>query len=236
MGDINLLDISHLHAYYEESHILKGISLQVKEGELTTLLGRNGAGKTTTMKSIMGLIPPKEGDISFDGRSIIGLKPHEIARLGIGFVPEDRRIFPSLTVVENLNLPVIKKRGVGWGLKKIYEYFPRLEERQGHKGFELSGGEQQMLAIARILRTRASLILLDEPTEGLAPLFVRGIESILQGIKKNGITLLLVEQNTRFAERVGEKHYIISNGEIVYAGSQGEFIMDEAVKKRYLGV
>lgn len=236
MGDINLLDISNLHAYYEESHILKGISLQVKEGELTTLLGRNGAGKTTLMKSIMGLITSKEGNISFDGRSIVGLRPHEIVRLGIGFVPEDRRIFPSLTVLENLNLPVIKKRGEGWDLKRIYEYFPRLAERQEHKGFELSGGEQQMLAIARILRTRASLILLDEPTEGLAPLFVRGIESILQEIKKNGITMLLVEQNTRFAERVGERHYIISNGEIVYTGNQERFITDEAIKKRYLGV
>lgn len=236
MGDINLLDINNLHAYYEESHILKGISLQVKGGELTTLLGRNGAGKTTTMKSIMGLVIPKEGNISFGGRNIVGLKPHEIARLGIGFVPEDRRIFPSLTVLENLNLPVIKKARVGWDLIKLYEYFPRLEERQGHKGFELSGGEQQMLAIARILRTEASLILLDEPTEGLAPLFVRGIESILQEIKKNGITMLLVEQNTRFAERVGERHYIISNGEIVYTGSHEEFVMDEGVKQRYLGV
>jgi len=233
---INLLEISHLHAFYEESHILKGISLQVKEGELTTLLGRNGAGKTTTMKSIMGLIIPKEGNILFDGKNIIGLKPHEIARLGIGLVPEDRRIFPSLTVLENLNLPVIRKRGEGWNLKKIYEYFPRLEERQGHKGFELSGGEQQMLAIARILRTKASLILLDEPTEGLAPLFVQSIESILQGVKKDGITMLLVEQNTRFAERVGERHYIISNGEIVYMGNHERFIVDEEVKKRYLGV
>lgn len=231
-----MLDISHLHAFYEESHILKGISLQVKEGELTTLLGRNGAGKTTTMKSIMGLIIPKEGNILFDGKNIIGLKPHEIARLGIGLVPEDRRIFPSLTVLENLNLPVIRKRGEGWNLEKIYEYFPRLEERQGHKGFELSGGEQQMLAIARILRTKASLILLDEPTEGLAPLFVQSIESILQGVKKDGITMLLVEQNTRFAERVGERHYIISNGEIVYMGNHERFIVDEEVKKRYLGV
>lgn len=231
-----MLEISHLHAFYEESHILKGISLQVKEGELTTLLGRNGAGKTTTMKSIMGLIIPKEGNILFDGKNIIGLKPHEIARLGIGLVPEDRRIFPSLTVLENLNLPVIRKRGEGWNLKKIYEYFPRLEERQGHKGFELSGGEQQMLAIARILRTKASLILLDEPTEGLAPLFVQSIESILQGVKKDGITMLLVEQNTRFAERVGERHYIISNGEIVYMGNHERFIVDEEVKKRYLGV
>ena len=231
-----MLDISHLHAYYEESHILKGISLQVKGGEITTLLGRNGAGKTTTMKSIMGLMIPKEGNISFGGRNIVGLKPHEIARLGIGFVPEDRRIFPSLTVLENLNLPVIKKKGVGWDLKKIYEYFPRLEERQGHKGFELSGGEQQMLAIARILRTKASLILLDEPTEGLAPSLVRNIETILNGIKEDGITLLLVEQNTRFAERVGERHYIISNGEIVYIGSREEFVKDEEVKQRYLGV
>lgn len=231
-----MLEIKNLHAYYGESHILKGIGLRVKQGELATLLGRNGAGKTTTIKSIMGLIPSKTGEILFDRENIIGLKPHKIALLGIGFVPEDRRIFPSLTVLENLNLPVIKKRGEGWDLKKIYEYFPKLEERQKHKGFELSGGEQQMLAIARILRTKASLILLDEPTEGLAPLLVKSTETILNGIKKDGITLLLVEQNTRFAQKVGEKHHVISNGEIVYVGSNEEFMMDEEIKKRYLGV
>jgi branched-chain amino acid transport system ATP-binding protein len=233
---INLLNITNLHTYYGEGHILKGIDLQVNEGELVTLLGRNGAGKTTTIKSIMGLILPRKGTILFDGKNIIGLKPHDIARLGIGFVPEDRRIFPSLTVLENLNLPVIKKKGEGWDLKKVYEYFPGLKDREAHKGSELSGGEQQMLAIARILRTKASLILLDEPTEGLAPMLVQSIETILRGIKNEGITLLLVEQNTRFAQAVGERHYVISNGEIVYVGSRQEFILNDEVKKRYLGI
>ena len=155
------------------------------------------------MKTVMGLIIPKEGNIVFDGKNIIGLKPHEIARLGIGLVPEDRRIFPSLTVVENLNLPVIRKRGEGWNLKKIYEYFPRLEERQGHKGFELSGGEQQMLAIARILRTKASLILLDEPTEGLAPLLSKSIRVDFTGGQK------------------GWNHYALSRAEHTVCGEGG---------------
>jgi branched-chain amino acid transport system ATP-binding protein len=231
-----LIEIKNLHAYYGDSHILKGVSLNVVEGELVTLLGRNGAGKTTTIKSIMGLIPSKMGEILFRGENLVGLKPHQIARLGIGFVPEDRRIFASLTVIENLNLPIIRKRGEGWNLAKIYEYFPRLEERQRHKGFELSGGEQQMLAIARILRAKTSFILLDEPTEGLAPMLVKSIEVILNGIKKERMTLLLVEQNIRFAQKVAMRHYIISNGEIVYMGANEEFIGDAEIKKRYLGV
>jgi branched-chain amino acid transport system ATP-binding protein len=235
-GSIELLEIRNLHAYYGESHILKGVSFYVEEGGLVTLLGRNGAGKTTTIKSIMGLIPSREGEISFGGENIIGLKPHAIARLGIGFVPEDRRIFSSLTVIENLNLPVTRRKGEGWGLKKIYEHFPRLEERQRHKGFELSGGEQQMLAIARILRTKVFLILLDEPTEGLAPMLVRSIEGILKEIKKERMTLLLVEQNTRFAQKVADRHYIISNGEIVYMGTNEEFTGNEEIQKKFLGV
>ena len=236
MENIELLQIKNLHVYYSESHILKGVSLCVEEGELVTLLGRNGAGKTTAIKSIMGLIPSKEGYIFLGGKNILGLKPHMIARLGIGFVPEDRRVFSSLTVLENLNLPVIRKRGEGWNLEKIYKYFPRLKERQKHKGFELSGGEQQMLAIARILRTKISLILLDEPTEGLAPMLVKSVEAILNEIKKEKITLLLVEQNTRFAQKVADKHYIISNGGIVYAGTNEGFIADDEIKKRFLGV
>jgi branched-chain amino acid transport system ATP-binding protein len=235
-GSTKLLEIKNLHSFYGESHILKGISFHVEEGELVTLLGRNGAGKTTTLKSIMGLIPSKKGDISFLGNNIMGLKAHSIARLGISFVPEDRRIFSSLTILENLNLPVIKKMGEGWDLEKIYKHFPRLEERQKHKGFQLSGGEQQMLAIARALRAKASLILLDEPTEGLAPMLVKSIEAILNEIKKEKITLLLVEQNTRFAKKVAERHYIISNGEIVYAGTNQEFMANEEIQNRFLGV
>lgn len=237
MEDISLLlKINNLHTYYGEGHILKGVNIQIKEKELVTLLGRNGAGKTTLIKSIIGMVIPREGEILFQGENIIGLKPHAIARLGIKWVPEDRRIFPSLTVFENLNLPVTRKNGEGWNLKKIYEYFPRLKEREAHKGSELSGGEQQMLAIARALRTKASLILMDEPTEGLAPLLVRNIETILRGIKNEGITLLLVEQNIRFAQAIGERHYIIVNGEIVYTGDSEEFLKNEEVKKKYLGV
>ncbi len=236
MGGIDLLEIENLHASYGEGDILKGVSLRVATGELVTLLGRNGAGKTTTIKSIMGLLPRKTGKIVFDSKPILGLKPHEIARLGIGLVPEERRIFPSLTVLENLNLPVTRKRGGGWNLTKVYDYFPILEERQKHKGFELSGGEQQMLAIARVLRSKTSLILLDEPTEGLAPMLIKAIETILNGIKQERITLLLVEQNTRFAQKVANRHYILSNGEIVYTGSNEEFMADEKVQKRFLGV
>ena len=232
-----MLEIENLFASYgEDGQVLKGVSFYVTSGELVTLLGRNGAGKTTTIKSIMGLLPQKTGKIAFDGKSILGLTPHQIARLGIGLVPEDRRIFPSLTILENLNLPVTRKRPEGWSLSRIFEYFPRLQEREKHKGFQLSGGEQQMLAIARVLRTKTSLILLDEPTEGLAPMLVKDIERILIGIKRESITLLLVEQNTRFAQKVAERHYILSNGEIVYTGTNEEFIADEKVQKRYLGV
>jgi branched-chain amino acid transport system ATP-binding protein len=231
-----VLEIENLYASYGEGDILKGVSLHVVTGELVTLLGRNGAGKTTMIYGIMGLLPHKTGNIIFDGKNILGLTPHEIARLGIGLVPEDRRIFPSLTILENLNLPVTRKRPEGWSVSKIFEYFPRLRQRQKHKGFQLSGGEQQLLAIARVLRTKTSLILLDEPTEGLAPMVVKEIERILNGIKEEKITLLLVEQNTRFAQRVAERHYILSNGEIVYTGTNEEFSTNEKVQKRYLGV
>lgn len=236
MEDINLLNIKNLHTCYGEAEIIKGIDLQINRGEIVTLLGRNGAGKTTTIKTIMGLIHPRMGDIIFDGKNIVGLKPHEIACLGIGYVPENRIIFPSLTVLENLNLSVTRKKREGWDLEKIFEYFPILKERRKHKGFELSGGEQQMLAIARILRTQNLLILLDEPTQGLAPMLVQSIENILRGIKHHRITLLLVEQNIRFAQVIGERHYIISNGEIVYIGTSQEFIQNDVIKKRYLGV
>lgn len=236
MGAIEILTIKDLHTYYGEGHILKGVDLQIQEKELVALLGRNGAGKSTMIKSIMGLVNPRQGAIFFQGKNIVGLKPHTIARLGIGFVPEDRRIFPSLTVLENLNLPVTRKNGEGWSLKKIYEYFPRLKERETHKGSELSGGEQQMLAIARILRMRVVLILLDEPTEGLAPMLIRNIETILMGIKNEGITLLLVEQNTRFAQAVGDSYYVLANGEMVYRGDRQEFIINEEIQKRYLGI
>ena len=231
-----MLLLQDVHTYYGESHILKGISSEIKKGELVTLLGRNGAGKTTTLRSIMGIVPPKQGTITFDGNNICGLKPHSIASLGVGYVPEERMIFPSLTVLENLSLPSKGSQGGLWELEKIYQYFPVLGERADQKGSQLSGGEQQMLAIARILTMDLKLMLLDEPTEGLAPMLVREIGTILKEIRKTGITILLVEQNTRFATGVSDKHCILYNGQIVYEGSNEEFKTDTEVQKRYLGV
>ena len=231
-----MLRLEDVHTYYGESHILKGVSLEIKRGELITLLGRNGAGKTTTLRSIMGIVPPRQGAITFDGINICGQKPHKIASLGVGFVPEERMIFPSLSVFENLSLPSRGGRKGLWDLEKIYHYFPVLRERAQHKGSQLSGGEQQMLAIARVLTMDLKLILLDEPTEGLAPLLVRDIAAILEEIRKSGITILLVEQNTRFATGISDKHDILYNGRIVYEGTNEEFKADEEVQKKYLGV
>ena len=231
-----MLVLQDVHTYYGESHILKGISSEIKKGELVTLLGRNGAGKTTTLRSIMGIVPPKQGTITFDGINICGQKPHSIASLGVGYVPEERMIFPSLTVLENLSLPSKGSKKGLWNLEKIYQYFPILGERKDQKGSQLSGGEQQMLAIARILTMDLKLMLLDEPTEGLAPLLVREIGAILKEIRKTGITILLVEQNTRFATEVSDKHCILYNGQIVYEGDNEAFRVDQEVQKRYLGV
>lgn len=230
-----MLSIENLHVYYGHSYIVQGISLNVNKGEIVTLLGRNGVGKSTTIKSIMGIVRPRNGKIIFKGREIQNLPPYEIARLGIGFVPEDRRIFPSLTVLENLNLAT-RSNASGWDLERIFEFFPRLKERIKHKGSQLSGGEQQMLAIARVLRMKTELILLDEPTEGLAPILVKAIENILHEIKRQKITTLLVEQNARFVTSVADRHYVMCHGKIVYEGSNDDFIKEEEVKKKYLGV
>jgi branched-chain amino acid transport system ATP-binding protein len=231
-----VLRIENIHTYYGNSHILQGVSLAVNRGEVVTLLGRNGMGKSTTIKTVMGLVLPRQGRVSFNGVDITGRKPHHIARAGIGFVPEDRRTFPSLSVLENLDLPVRGKNGEGWSLAKVFDSFPRLKERSSHKGFELSGGEQQMLAIARILRMKSQLILLDEPTEGLAPLLVKGIGEIIAQIKREGITILLVEQNSRFVTSVADRHYLICHGKIVYEGSNEDFAGQGEVKREYLGI
>ncbi len=231
-----MLRVEDIHTYYGNSYILQGVSLSVEKGEIVTLLGRNGMGKSTTIKTVMGLVPPRSGRILFNGADLVGLKPYRIAQAGIGFVPEDRRVFPSLTVLENLNLPVKRGLGQGWSLEKVYEFFPRLKERSSHKGFELSGGEQQMLAIARVLRMKSRLILLDEPTEGLAPLLVKAIETILRQIKREAITTLLVEQNSRFVTQVADWHYVLCHGKIVYEGSNEDFEAQEEVKREYLGI
>ena len=231
-----MLSIEDIHTYYGNSYILQGVSLCVEKGEIVTLLGRNGMGKSTTIKTVMGLVSPRAGRVLFNGVDLVGLKPYAIAQAGVGFVPEDRRTFPSLTVLENLNLPV--KRGLehGWSLEKVYEFFPKLKERSAHRGFELSGGEQQMLAIARVLRMKSQLILMDEPTEGLAPLLVKAIEEILKQIKREGITTLLVEQNSRFVTNVADRHYVLCHGRIVYEGSNEDFSKQEDVKREHLGI
>ena len=210
-----MLEITNLNAWYGESHVLHGAAFQVNEGEVVTLLGRNGAGKTTTMKSIMGLVPRREGTIRFNGRELIGLSSEAIARGGIAICPEERGIFGSLSVTENLLLPPVVAPG-GLDIDTIYTLFPNLKERaRTAQGTKLSGGEQQMLAIARILRTGAKMLLLDEPTEGLAPVIVQQIGRTIREIKARGFTVLLVEQNFRFAATVADRHYVMEHGRVI---------------------
>jgi branched-chain amino acid transport system ATP-binding protein len=210
-----MLEVTGLNAWYGESHILHGVDLEVREGEVVTLLGRNGAGKTTTMKSVMGLVPRREGSIRFRGAETVALMPNQIARAGIAYCPEERGIFGSLNVMENLLLPPVVAPG-GLDIDTIFALFPNLKERAGTShGTRLSGGEQQMLAIARILRTGAKLLLLDEPTEGLAPVIVQQIGRTIREIKSRGFTVLLVEQNFRFASTVADRHYVMEHGRVI---------------------
>ena len=213
-GVAPLLAVQGLNAWYGESHILHGVDFDVSEGEVVTLLGRNGAGKTTTLKSIMGMVDRRHGSIRFAGGEIIGLPSNRIARAGIAFCPEERGIFASLNVKENLLLPPAVREG-GLSVEQVYELFPNIQERLASQGTKLSGGEQQMLAIGRILRTGARLLLLDEPTEGLAPVIVQQIGRTIERIKAQGFTILLVEQNFRFAAKVADRHYVMENGRVV---------------------
>jgi branched-chain amino acid transport system ATP-binding protein len=208
------LSVTGLHAWYGESHALHGMDFDVRKGEVVTLLGRNGAGKSTTLKAVMGLMRHREGSVVFDGRETIGQPANRVALAGIGFCPEDRSIFSSLSVEENLLLPPIVRTG-GMSLDEIYDLFPNLAERRTSRGTDLSGGEQQMLAIARILRSGASLLLLDEPTEGLAPVIVKRIGEVIRSIKRRGVSILLVEQNYRFAMKVADRHNIVVDGRVV---------------------
>jgi branched-chain amino acid transport system ATP-binding protein len=209
-----LLIVQDLHAWYGESHVLHGVSFEVFPGEVVTLLGRNGAGKTTTLKSIMGIVTRRRGSVRFQGRELIGLPSNAIARMGVAFCPEERGIFASLTVEENLMLPPEVARG-GLGVEAIFGLFPNLRERLRSQGTKLSGGEQQMLAIGRILRTGARLLLLDEPTEGLAPVIKEQIGRTVSRLKREGFTILLVEQNFRFAATVADRHYVMEHGRVV---------------------
>jgi branched-chain amino acid transport system ATP-binding protein len=209
-----LLTVQDLHAWYGESHVLHGVEFDVRQGETVTLLGRNGAGKTTTLKSIMGIVGNRRGSVTFEGRETIGLSSNRMARLGVAFCPEERGVFASLNVEENLLLPPVVRPG-GMELEAVFGLFPNLKERLRSQGTKLSGGEQQMLAIARILRTGARLLLLDEPTEGLAPVIVQQIGATLRRLKAEGFTVLLVEQNFRFAATVADRHYVVERGRVV---------------------
>ncbi|MRG57613.1 ATP-binding cassette domain-containing protein [Phyllobacterium sp. SYP-B3895] len=209
-----LLAVRGLNAWYGEGHALHGVDLDINEGETVTLLGRNGVGKTTTLRSIMGIIRKRTGTITFDGKDMMRVPLHRTAHAGIGFVPEERGIFATLSVDENLNLPPVVAKG-GMSINEIYELFPNLKERRNSPGTKLSGGEQQMLAIARILRTGVKLLLLDEPTEGLAPVIVQRIGEVLVTLKQRGMTILLVEQNFRFASKVADRFYVVDHGRII---------------------
>jgi branched-chain amino acid transport system ATP-binding protein len=230
-----LLSVKNLNAWYGESHILHGMEFEVREGEVVTLLGRNGAGKTTTMKSVMGMVGQREGSIRFRDFETIKASSDKIARLGIAICPEERGIFASLDVEENLLLPPQISSG-GLSLAQIYELFPNLKERLRSQGTKLSGGEQQMLAIARILRTGARLLLLDEPTEGLAPVIVQQIGRTIERLKKEGFTMVLVEQNFRFAQKLADRHYIVEHGRVVDMVPGAELEANMARVQEYLGV
>jgi branched-chain amino acid transport system ATP-binding protein len=230
-----MLEVRRLNAWYGESHILHGMDFDVGEGEVVTLLGRNGAGKTTTLKSIMGMVGRREGSIKFRSNELVRLPSNRIARLGIAFCPEERGIFASLDVEENLLLPPQVASG-GLPLDHVYELFPNLRERLRSQGTKLSGGEQQMLAIARILRTGAKLLLLDEPTEGLAPVIVQQIGATIAQLKQQGFTILLVEQNFRFAQKVADRHYIVEHGRVVDMVPGAELEANLGRVHEYLGV
>ncbi len=230
-----LLEVRDLHAWYGESHVLHGVDFEVRAGEMVTLLGRNGAGKTTTLKSIMGIVGRRRGSVRVDGRELVGLPSNRIARLGLAFCPEERGIFASLTVEENLRLPPVVRAG-GLDIDAIYELFPNLRERLRAGGTTLSGGEQQMLAIGRILRTGARLLLLDEPTEGPAPVIVQQIGATLRRLKREGFTVLLVEQNFRFAATVADRHYVMEHGRVVDMIPNVELDANMAKLHDYLGV
>ena len=231
-----MLALDNVNAYYGDSHILHGVSLSVREGEVVCLLGRNGAGKTTTIMTVMGYLHPRAGSISYNGRDIGALPPYAVARLGFGLVPQERGIFPSLTVRENLTV-FARTRGRGyWTLQRIFELFPVLQARERNLGFQLSGGEQQMLSIARALMLNPALLLLDEPSEGRAPMIVQQIIEVLTRLKQEGLAILLVEQNLRTAFAVGDRHHVMNKGEICFSGSSEELRHNDFVLRNYLSV
>ena len=229
------LQVADLHAYYGESHILHGVSFEVKRGELITLLGRNGAGRTTTLKAILGLTGKRTGSIKINNAEAIGLAPHKIARLGIGYCPEERGIFSSLSCEENLLLlPIVGKNGMS--VDELYTMFPNLKERRSSQGTRLSGGEQQMLAMARILRTGADILLLDEITEGLAPVIVQTLGRVIRALKAKGFTIIMVEQNFRFAAPLADRHYVMEHGKVAAVVEKHELAAKTEMLHEFLGV
>ncbi len=232
------LELNAVNTFYGRSHILFDLSMSVEKGEVVSLIGRNGAGKSTTFRSIIGLTPPEMGEIVFKGERLSGLRAYQICRKGIGFVPEDRRCFADLTVRENLEVAARRQKAVAqpWTVAKIYALFPRLQERESNLGSQLSGGEQQMLTIARTLMTNPELLLLDEPSEGLAPLIVALLANMILEIRQEGVTVLLAEQNLHFCAKVSDRGYVIDKGAVKYSGKMSDLLADEEIKAKYLAV
>jgi branched-chain amino acid transport system ATP-binding protein len=233
-----ILEINNIHSYYGTSHILQGVSMKIGQGEAVCLLGRNGAGKSTTFKSIIGLVPPRQGSILFKGQEIAGKQPHQIARWGVGYVPEDRRIYPNLTVRENLE--VAAKPGLTgqepWTVERVFRTFPKLRTMEGRKGQQMSGGEQQMLTIARTLMGNPEVLLLDEPSEGLAPLIVEALGECIKDIISQGMTVLIAEQSSVFALKLVHRAYLIDKGKIIWEATVDEIAANEEMKIRYLSI
>ncbi|OLB05566.1 MAG: ABC transporter ATP-binding protein [Candidatus Rokubacteria bacterium 13_2_20CM_69_15_1] len=230
-----MLEVRDIHTYYGDSHVLQGVSLRMEKGQVVGILGRNGMGKTTLIRSIIGFTPPRRGQVRFKERDITAWPSNRAVALGLGLVPQGRRVFPSLTVLENLAVAA-KGNGGRWTIARVMDLFPRLGERAGSRAGKLSGGEQQMLAIARALVTNPELLLMDEPTEGLAPLLVREVGRVIERLKAEGLSILLVEQNLPLALRVADRVHILSRGQIVHSSSPAELMANDGVKSRYLGV
>jgi branched-chain amino acid transport system ATP-binding protein len=230
-----MLSVVDIHSYYGESHVLQGVSLTVAKGEVVAILGRNGMGKTTLIRGLIGFTPPRQGRVVFKDRDVTSLPPFRAVEMGMGLVPQGRRIFPSLSVLENLKVAA-NGRSAGWNLDRVFSLFPRLAARKAHGGDNLSGGEQQMLAIGRALMTNPDLLLLDEPTEGLAPMVVREVAKTLEGLRREGLSILLVEQSVPFATKVADRVHVLSRGRIVHSCSPKELLANEEVKSRHLGL
>lgn len=233
-----MLRVEGLHTYYAEAHILQGVSLQVRDGEIATIIGRNGAGKTTLLRSIMGIVQPKRGQIIFEGENTAGLPPERIAQRGISWVPEERRVLTNLTVMENLRLGMlgVRRNGSQIDFDQVFDYFPQLKERMGQEGRHLSGGEQQMLVIARALVARPKLMLVDEPTEGLSPLIVQTVTEVLRRINAEGTTILLVEQTLEVALALSRTIYVMDQGRLQFSGSPDELLRDPSIQERFLTI